>query len=239
MASRRVGALLSHVAGPRSAPAAASAPTMYLNTGQSMPVLVRLDPACPAPSPALSTPALIAALPSAALLPTRRCSALGGCGIPAELHALRLHSDDLMSWTQGLGTFDATEPGEVKAAVKAAVNAGYRLIDCAAGYGNQSEVGEAISELIGEGVVTRDELFVVSKLFQTHRAAPPCPHPLLPHAGRLVLAPPGPPLHLRLRVELTVSRLWRQTRGRATTRDARRRSRRRSRSCSWSTWTCT
>ena len=73
--------------------------------------------------------------------------------------------------TLGLGTFDATEPGEVKAAVKAAVNAGYRLIDCAAGYGNQSEVGEAISELIGEGVVTRDELFVVSKLFQTHRAA--------------------------------------------------------------------
>ena len=180
MASRRVGALLSHVAGPRSAPAAASTPTMYLNTGQSMPTL-------------------------------------------------------------GLGTFDATEPGEVKAAVKAAVNAGYRLIDCAAGYGNQSEVGEAISELIGEGVVTRDELFVVSKLFQTHRAAPllPCPHPLLPHAGRPVLAPPRPPLHLRLRVELTVSRLWRQTRGRATTRDARRRSRRRSRSCSWSTWTCT
>ena len=83
-----------------------------------------------------------------------------------------------MSWTQGLGTFDATEPGEVKAAVKAAVNAGYRLIDCAAGYGNQSEVGEAISELIAEGVVTRDELFVVSKLFQTHRAAPPCLHPL-------------------------------------------------------------
>jgi hypothetical protein len=33
----------------------------------------------------------------------------------------------------GLGTFQATAAGEVKAAVKAAVEAGYRLIDCAAG----------------------------------------------------------------------------------------------------------
>ena len=68
----------------------------------------------------------------------------------------------------GLGTFQATAPGEVAAAVKAAVKAGYRLIDCAAGYGNQAEVGTAIAELIAEGVCTRDELFIVSKLFQTH-----------------------------------------------------------------------
>jgi aldehyde reductase len=68
----------------------------------------------------------------------------------------------------GLGTFLATAEGEVKAAVKAAVVAGYRLIDCAAGYGNQKEVGEAIAELIAEGVVVRSDLFIVSKLFQTH-----------------------------------------------------------------------
>jgi diketogulonate reductase-like aldo/keto reductase len=68
----------------------------------------------------------------------------------------------------GLGTFLATTPGEVGAAVTAAVKAGYRLIDCAAGYGNQKEVGGAIAQLIADGVVTREELFVVSKLFQTH-----------------------------------------------------------------------
>jgi alcohol dehydrogenase (NADP+) len=68
----------------------------------------------------------------------------------------------------GLGTFRAVAPGEVKAAVKTAVRAGYRLIDCAAAYGNQAEVGEAISELIREKTVTRKELFIVSKLFQTH-----------------------------------------------------------------------
>ena len=70
--------------------------------------------------------------------------------------------------TLGLGTFQATAPGEVGAAVTAAVKAGYRLIDCAAGYGNQAEVGEAIAELLDEGVCKREDLFVVSKLFQTH-----------------------------------------------------------------------
>jgi diketogulonate reductase-like aldo/keto reductase len=68
----------------------------------------------------------------------------------------------------GLGTFQATAPGEVKAAVKAAIESGYRLIDCAAGYGNQVEVGDAIAECIAAGTVAREDLFVVSKLFQTH-----------------------------------------------------------------------
>lgn len=70
----------------------------------------------------------------------------------------------------GLGTFQATKPGEVGRAVKAAVRAGYRLIDCAAGYGNQAEVGEALAELFEAGEVKREELFIVSKLFQTHHA---------------------------------------------------------------------
>eukprot|EP01043_Picozoa_sp_COSAG02_P002911 COSAG02_NODE_68_length_42582_cov_52.351129_47_plen_236_part_00 len=70
----------------------------------------------------------------------------------------------------GLGTFEATEPGEIKRALTAAVKAGYRLIDCAANYGNQKEVGETLAELFAEGVVKREELFIVSKLFQTHHA---------------------------------------------------------------------
>ena len=68
----------------------------------------------------------------------------------------------------GLGTFQATAPGEVGAAVKAAIRAGYRLIDCAAGYGNQKEIGEALAEVFAEGTVQRSDLFIVSKLFQTH-----------------------------------------------------------------------
>ena len=62
----------------------------------------------------------------------------------------------------------ATKPGEVHGAVKAAIRAGYRLIDCAAAYGNEDEVGRALKECFDEGLVTRGDLFVVSKLFQTH-----------------------------------------------------------------------
>merc|ERR1712216_333860 len=67
----------------------------------------------------------------------------------------------------GLGTFQATTPGEAKAMVKSAIKHGYRLIDCAGGYGNEHEVGEAIKECIAEGIVQRKDLFIVSKLFQT------------------------------------------------------------------------
>ena len=67
----------------------------------------------------------------------------------------------------GLGTFQVTKKGQVYAAVVAAVKAGYRLIDCASGYGNQSEIGQALKDVMEEGIVTREELFIVSKLFQT------------------------------------------------------------------------
>eukprot|EP00756_Hemistasia_phaeocysticola_P007785 Hpha_TRINITY_DN14397_c0_g5::TRINITY_DN14397_c0_g5_i1::g.86646::m.86646/K00002/AKR1A1, adh; alcohol dehydrogenase (NADP+) len=67
----------------------------------------------------------------------------------------------------GLGTFKA-EKGAVAEAVKAAVRNGYRLIDCAAAYGNEAEIGEALAECFASGVVKREELFIVSKVFQTH-----------------------------------------------------------------------
>ena len=46
-----------------------------------------------------------------------------------------------------------------------AIKVGYRLFDGAEDYGNEKEVGEGINRAIDEGLVARDELFVVSKLW--------------------------------------------------------------------------
>ncbi|XP_061585057.1 aldo-keto reductase family 1 member A1-A [Cololabis saira] len=67
----------------------------------------------------------------------------------------------------GLGTWKSA-PGQVKQAVLAALDCGYRHIDCAAAYGNEQEVGEALALRVGKGkTLRRDEVFVTSKLWNT------------------------------------------------------------------------
>lgn len=53
-------------------------------------------------------------------------------------------------------------------AIKDAIDAGYRLFDTAFLYGNEDVVGQAIADKVAEGVVRRDELFIVSKLWGIH-----------------------------------------------------------------------
>ena len=64
----------------------------------------------------------------------------------------------------GLGTWKS-KPGEVYQAIRWAFKIGYRHIDCAAAYGNQEEIGQAILDAINEKDIKREEIFVTSKLW--------------------------------------------------------------------------
>lgn len=67
----------------------------------------------------------------------------------------------------GLGTWKAPKGVVATAVEKSIVEAGYRAIDCAADYGNETEVGEGIAKAIASGAVKRSDLFVTSKLWNT------------------------------------------------------------------------
>jgi D-xylose reductase len=67
----------------------------------------------------------------------------------------------------GVGLWKMPKP-QAPALVKEAIRIGYRHLDCACDYGNETEVGEGLSAAIREGLCRREELWVTSKLWNTY-----------------------------------------------------------------------
>tara|TARA_R110001606_G_scaffold163479_2_gene307701 strand:+ start:2063 stop:2917 length:855 start_codon:yes stop_codon:yes gene_type:complete len=61
----------------------------------------------------------------------------------------------------GFGVFQITNPGECERAVREAIETGYQLIDTAASYQNETQVGNAIKQT----GIDRKDLFVTTKLW--------------------------------------------------------------------------
>ncbi|MGH1340915.1 MAG: aldo/keto reductase [Nannocystales bacterium] len=84
------------------------------------------------------------------------------------MHTLSLH-DGTSFPAFGLGTW-LSEPEHVYRAVREALKLGYRHIDAAWIYFNEEEVGRGIREAIAAGDVTREDLWVTTKLWNDMHA---------------------------------------------------------------------
>ncbi|KAK2918292.1 aldo-keto reductase family 1 member B1 isoform X1 [Channa argus] len=70
----------------------------------------------------------------------------------------------------GLGTWKPSPlpHASVQGAVETAIAAGYRHIDTAYSYNNEVDVGKALCSKMKQGIIKRQDMFIVSKLWCTH-----------------------------------------------------------------------
>ena len=66
---------------------------------------------------------------------------------------------------EGFGVFQVPDPKECEDSVYSAINVGYRLIDTAQAYMNEEAVGKAVARAIADGLTTREELFITTKVW--------------------------------------------------------------------------
>ncbi|HLZ66577.1 MAG TPA: aldo/keto reductase, partial [Aliidongia sp.] len=67
----------------------------------------------------------------------------------------------------GFGTL-IPDPVATKLATKAALEAGFRHLDCSERYRNESAVGEAMQEVFEAGKIRREDVFVTTKLWNNN-----------------------------------------------------------------------
>ncbi|XP_060554313.1 aldo-keto reductase family 1 member B10-like isoform X2 [Ruditapes philippinarum] len=89
-----------------------------------------------------------------------------------DLHSRQLTLGSGIIPSVGLGTYTFFEKhgssDETEAAVGLAIDAGYRHFDCAWAYGTQAVVGRMLEKKINEGVIERKDVFITTKLWNTH-----------------------------------------------------------------------
>lgn len=66
---------------------------------------------------------------------------------------------------EGFGVFQIPEADECERVVYDAIKVGYRLLDTAASYGNEAALGKAVKRAVAEGLVSREELFITTKVW--------------------------------------------------------------------------
>ena len=66
---------------------------------------------------------------------------------------------------EGFGVFQIPDAAECERVVYDAIKTGYRLLDTAAAYMNEEALGKAVKRAIGDGLVTREELFITTKVW--------------------------------------------------------------------------
>ena len=66
---------------------------------------------------------------------------------------------------EGFGVFQIRDLEECERVVYDAIRTGYRLLDTAASYGNEEAVGTGVKKAIADGLVTREELFITTKVW--------------------------------------------------------------------------
>src|SRR3954463_4578764 len=67
----------------------------------------------------------------------------------------------------GFGTL-IPDPVATKLATKAALDAGFRVLDTSERYRTEKEVGEAMQEVFKDGEVQRQDVFVITKVWNTN-----------------------------------------------------------------------
>lgn len=84
---------------------------------------------------------------------------------PSAVPTKKLSTGDTMP-AIGLGTFgsDSVSAEAIAEAVRGAAEVGYRHFDCAAVYGNESEIGAALKDVMAAGV-PREDIWITSKLW--------------------------------------------------------------------------